>query len=154
AAAVLPVWQWDSLGYHLPFVNYALQAGSFEGVPEELPYLGTYPHGVEFLFAGFRLVLPDDRFIDLGQIPLGLVGAGPTAAIARRLGAPRSLAAPAGALWLALPAVFLQLPTNYVDVASAAYLLVAVYFVLAPPEPRALLLGGAAVGLFLGSKPT
>ena len=44
AAYYLPVWQWDALGYHLPFVNFALQHGTFADVPPDVPYLSTYPH--------------------------------------------------------------------------------------------------------------
>jgi hypothetical protein len=47
AAYLLPVWQWDALGYHLPYVNFALQRGTFADIPVDVPYLSTYPHVVE-----------------------------------------------------------------------------------------------------------
>jgi hypothetical protein len=50
--------------------------------------------------------------------------------------------------------VFLQLPSGYVDVCAAAFFLLAVYWVLAPPSPAAVSLAGMALGLFLGSKPS
>ena len=54
-----------------------------------------------------------------------------------------------------MPCVFLQLPTNYVDVGTAAALLGAIFFILAtPPSWRSMMLGGLALGLFLGSKPS
>jgi hypothetical protein len=43
AAYLLPVWQWDALGYHLPYVNFALQHGTFADIPVDVPYLSTYP---------------------------------------------------------------------------------------------------------------
>ena len=155
AARLLPVWQWDAFGYHLPFVNFVLQRGDFAQVPEDLRYISTYPHNIELGMIWLRAMLPDDRLVDLAQLPYGLAGALITAAIARHLGANRSLALLAGAAWLTLPVVFLQLPTNYVDVGTAAALLGALFFlVLTPPTSAGLIVGGLSLGLFLGSKPS
>ena len=153
AARWLPVWQWDALGYHLPYVNFVLGAHGFHGVPDDIPYISTYPHDVELCVIALRAMLPDDRLVDLAQVPLGIAGAVGAAGIARVAGAARPHAVAAGAAWLVVPAVFLQLPTDYVDVASAAFLLLAVYLLLVPPTPRALLLAGVGAGLYLGSKP-
>ncbi len=162
AACWLPVWQWDALGYHLPYVNFVVLGRGFDAVPEDMPYVSTYPHNVEILMVALRAMLPDDRLVDAAQIPCGLLGALSTAAIARRCGAPRAPALAAGAAWILVPAVFLQMPTNYVDVACAAFLLAALYFVLAVASAphggrtsirRFLLVGGVALGLYLGSKP-
>lgn len=155
AARLLPVWQWDALGYHLPFVDFVLQAHGFAGVPPDVHYTTTYPHDIELGMVWLRALLPDDRLVDLAQVPYGLAGALLTAAVARRLGAGEALAALAGAAWLTLPSVFLQLPTDYVDVGTAAALLGALYFLLlAPPSLAAAVVGGLALGLFLGSKPS
>ena len=153
AAYYLPVWQWDALGYHLPYVDFALQRGTFADVPADAPYITTYPHVVEHTFVAWRAMLPDDRLVDLAQLPFGLLGALAVASIARGQGARADIAVAAGAAWLTLPAVFLQLPTNYVDVASAALILAAIAFILGPPDARRALSAGVAVGLFLGSKP-
>ena len=153
-AYYVPIWQWDSLGYHLPFVNYVLQAHGLSGVPDDVPYLATYPHGVELLFVALRSFLPDDRLVDLGQIPFGLLGAVATAAIARRAGATLGLGLAVGAYWLCMPSVLLQLPTNYVDVAASAYFLIAIYFLTGEPTERDQWLAGLALGLFLGAKPS
>lgn len=153
-AHYLPIWQWDSLGYHLPYVDFALQRGTLADVPEDVPYISTYPHAVELLFIAWRAMLPDDRLVDAAQIPLGLLGAGATAVIAREHGARADVAAAAGLAWLSLPAVFLQLPTNYVDVASTSFLLAAVAFALSAPTPAKIVGAGLALGLFLGSKPS
>ena len=99
-------------------------------------------------------MLPDDRLVDLAGVPLGLMGAVAVATIARGQGARTDHAVAAGAAWLTLPAVFLQLPTNYVDVASATFLLTAAAFALGPLDVRRVLLSGIAIGLFLGAKPT
>ena len=148
----LPIWQWDSLGYHLPFVTYALQAGSLAGVPWGMPYLGSYPHAVELWDLGARALLTDDRWLDVVGLPLCLCGAVAAAGLGRLAGAPAALALAMGALWLDLPAIFLQLPSAYVDVPSAAFLLLAVYWLLRPPSLRTAVLFGLAIGLFLASK--
>jgi len=153
AARWLPVWQWDALGYHLPYVDFALVAHGLRGVPDDIPYISTYPHDVELCVIALRAMLPDDRLVDLAQLPFGIAGAIGGAGIARVAGAARPHAVAAGAAWLVVPAVFLQLPSDYVDVASAAFLLLAVYFLVVPPTVRSLLLAGVALGLYLGSKP-
>lgn len=155
SARLLPVWQWDAHGYHLPFVNLVLQHGGFAQLPDDVRYITTYPHNIELGMIWMRSMLPDDRLVDLARVPYGFAGALLTAALARELGSSRSLSVLAGAAWLTLPAVFLQLPTNYVDVGTAAALLGAIFFLLiVPPARTTLILGGLALGLFLGSKPS
>jgi hypothetical protein len=153
AAYYLPIWQWDALGYHLPYVNFALQRGTFADLPADVAYISTYPHVVEDVFIAWRSQLPDDRLVELAHLLFGVLGALAIATIARRLGARPAHAVAAGAAWLTLPAVFLQLPTNYTDVASAALLLTAIAFALGPADRRSLLLAAVAIGLYLGSKP-
>ncbi len=154
AAYLLPVWQYDALGYHLPYVNFALQRGTFSDIPVDIPFLSTYPHVVEHVFIAWRALIPDDRLIELAHVPFGLLGALAIATIARGQGARVATAVVAGAVWLTLPAVFLQLPTNYVDVASAALLLTAIAFVIGPADRTRIILAAIALGLFLGSKPS
>lgn len=154
AAYLLPVWQWDALGYHLPYVNFALQHGTFADVPADVAYLSTYPKIVEHTFIAWRAMLPDDSLVDLAQLPFGLLGALAIVVIARGQGARSDAAVAAGAAWLTLPAVFLQLPTNYVDVASAALALCTIAFLLGPADRTRLLFAAVALGLFLGSKPS
>jgi hypothetical protein len=159
AAIWLPVWQWDALGYHLPYVNFALVARSLDGVPGDMPYVSTYPHNIELLIIALRAMLPDDRLVDLAQIPAALVGAVAVAGIARRCGAARAPSLAAGAAWVVVPAVFLQMPTDYVDVASTALLLTAIYFVLSVRDApqsmvrRSIAFGGLSLALYLGTKP-
>ena len=96
AAYYLPVWQWDAVGYHLPLVNFALQRGRFADIPPDMPYVSTYPHIVEYMFIGWRAMLPDDRLVELAGISLGLTGALAVACIARGQGARTEHAVAAG----------------------------------------------------------
>lgn len=152
AAAWLPVWQWDALGYHLPFVNFLLQPGRHVAIDD--PYVAGYPHHAEYLFVGWRSLFANDRWIDAAQLPLGAVGAVAVAALARRAGARRADACAAGALWLAVPIVFLQLPSNYVDLTAGSYFLVAAYFVTRDATPGTVAVGATAIALLLGCKPS
>ncbi len=153
AAYLLPIWQWDAVGYHLPYVNFVLQGKGFAEVPTGAPYISTYPHVVEMFFVAWRAMLPDDRLVDLAQVPFGFLGAVAVCALARQFGAKPAHAVAAGALFVTLPAVVLQMPTNYIDVAVAALLLASVAFVAAPVSVSSVLLSGVALGLFLGTKP-
>ncbi|WP_394827608.1 hypothetical protein [Pendulispora albinea] len=148
----LPIWQWDSLGYHLPYVNFVLVGRGLDAVPTHIPYLSSYPHNVDRFMVALRAMLPDDRLVDLAQVPLAIPGAAATAGIARLAGAERAHAVAAGAAWILVPATFLELPTNYIDVGCAAFFLSAIYFVLAPPTRATLMTAGIALGLYLGSK--
>jgi len=123
-------------------------------VPLDLPYVGTYPHNVEIFTVGLRALLPDDRLVDVAQIPLGILGAMAVAGIARTYGAERHHAIAAGCAWLVVPAVFLQLPSNYVDLGGASFFLVAFYFLFVPSTARTLVMAGLGLGLFLGAKPS
>lgn len=161
AASWLPVWPWDSIGYHLPYVAFSLYDKTTAAVPAGIPYISTYPHDIELFMIALRAMLPDDRLVDLAQIPFALFGAIATAGIARKAGAKAETAVGAGAAWIVVPAVFLQMPTNYVDVGCAALLLSAFYFVLPQRDPAldritqrtSFVLGALALGLYLGSKP-
>ena len=128
-------------------------AWTFADIPDDVAYLSTYPHIVAYAFIAWRALLPDDRLVELAHLPFGLLGALAIATIARRQGARTDHAVAAGVAWLTFPAVFLQLPTNYTDVASAALLLTAAAFVLGPMDRTRILLAAVAIGLFLGSKP-
>ncbi|HEX7667615.1 MAG TPA: hypothetical protein VF407_23970, partial [Polyangiaceae bacterium] len=161
AASWLPVWPWDSIGYHLPYVAFSLYDKTTAAVPEGIPYISTYPHDIELFMIALRAMLPDDRLIDLAQVPFAIFGAIGTAGIARKAGAKAETAIGAGAAWIVLPAVFLQMPTNYVDVGCASLLLAAFYFLLPQRDPAldlttqrtSFVLGAIALGLYLGSKP-
>jgi hypothetical protein len=162
AARLIPVWQWDSIGYHLPFVNFAIQGRSLDAVPPDLRYISTYPHNIELGMIALRLLIPDDRLVDVAQIPYGAAGAALTCAICATLAGSSvsnstrfRFGAFAGASWLAMPCVFLQLPTNYVDVGTAAALLGAVFFLLLTPISfMSLVFGSISLGIFIGSKPS
>jgi hypothetical protein len=148
-------WAWDALGYHLPIVNDAIATHTLRTVPTNIPYVNAYPRAVETFFVAVRSLLSKDTWIDFAQAPFGVVACASTAAFARRAGAspPRALAF--GLAFLAVPLVMLQLATNYVDLAVAAFLAASVYFATSPAlSPADVGAWALATGLLLGSKPS
>lgn len=152
AAGCLEVWSWDSLGYHLPLLYDAMDVRQFREVPTHIPYINVYPRGGERLFAFARLLLRDDTWLDLAQLPGALGAAAVTFAFARRAGVRAPLAFVCASLWLTVPAVALQIPTNYVDVYFACWLLCAAYFVTGALDLRRAVLAGLALALLLACK--
>ena len=152
AAGCLEVWSWDSLGYHLPVVFDAIDRGGFREIPSHIPYVNVYPRGGERLFAFARLLLPDDGWIDLAQLPGALGAVVITAALARRAGARFGIALACASLWLTVPAVALQIPTNYVDIYFACWLLAVAYFATGTLDARRALLVGVSLAMLLACK--
>ncbi|MFP2924825.1 hypothetical protein ACLESO_06335 [Pyxidicoccus sp. 3LG] len=150
-----PSWAWDVVWYHTPKTNYAVQTGSVFWVETSIWYLNGYPEATE-LWSVWHVLLPrDTRLEDIAQFPLALLGTFAVAALCRRAGASMALAASLGAMWLALPAVFLQLHTTHADVAAGALFITAFYFLTErdwSPTARALTL--LALGLYAGTKVT
>ena len=154
AAVLLPLWAWDALSYHLPIVYDALQTGWLREVPTHVLYVNGYPRHAELFFTYVRGLLPNDELFDLAQLPFALAAVVAIAALARRAGATFERAVVHGIAFLAIPLVSLQLATNYVDIAYAAALLHALYFVTAPLSKARIACAALAIGLLLGIKPT
>ena len=154
AAALLPLWAWDALSYHLPIVYDALQTGWLREVPTHVLYVNGYPRHAELFLTYVRGLLPNDDLFDSAQLPFAMSAVVAIAALARRAGATLERAASYGLAFLAIPLVSLQLATNYVEIAYAAALLQALYFVTAPLSKARIACAALAIGLLLGIKPT
>lgn len=150
-----PSWAWDAVWYHTPKTNYAVQTGSVTWVDTSIWYINGYPEATELLSVWNVLLPMDTRLDDVVQLPFALLGAFAVAALCRRAGAGVALAASLGAMWLALPAVALQLHTTHADVAGAALFLTGFYFLTAPDwRPTVRVLTLLALGLYAGTKVT
>lgn len=154
-AFCFPSWSWDVVWYHTPKTNYAVQTGNVFWVDTSIWYLNGYPEATE-LFSAWNVLLPmDTRLDDVAQLPFALLGAFAVAALCRRAGAGIGLAASLGAMWLALPAVALQLHTTHADVTGAAFFLTGFYFLTAREwGPQECVLSLLALGLYAGTKVT
>jgi hypothetical protein len=153
-ATLLAPWGWDSLGYHLPTVFDAIQSRRFGETVSHVTYVSTYPKGIEAFFVAFTLTLPDDRWVELGQVPFALGGVLTVAVLARRAGATATRALGYALAWLSVPVVFLQLAQNYVDIAHATLILLAGALVTGPLSPRGHPTTALTLALLLSSKPS
>lgn len=151
----LPSWSWDVVWYHTPKTYYALQEHSTRWVSTHIWYINGYPELTELLAAWNVLFPRDTRFDDASQLPFVLLGGFAVAAFCRRGGAGRVLSASLGAMWIALPAVFLQAHTTHADITAGALFITAFYFFTErpwPPSARALTF--IALGLYAATKVT
>lgn len=165
-AVVLPPFAFDAIVYHLTIVADWVQSGRVEA-NHYVTCCSHYPSTAETLFAWPALFLDSDVLVDAVQIPLALVAGGAVSGLARWMGLGPGAALTAGALFLLTPIVLTQANTPYNDVALAAFLLAAAYFVVrlldarcfalgrglaASPSLALALVGGSATGLALGTK--
>jgi hypothetical protein len=150
-----PSWAWDVVWYHTPKTNYAVQTGAVTWVDTSVWYVNGYPEAVELLSVWNVLFPRDTRLDDVSQLPFALLGALAVAALCRRAGASVALAASLGAMWMALPAVALQLHTTHADVAAGSLFITAFYFLTERDwSPTARTLTLLALGLYAGTKVT
>ncbi|AGC42353.1 hypothetical protein MYSTI_01004 [Myxococcus stipitatus DSM 14675] len=148
-----PNWAWDVVWYHVPKTNYAVQTGSITWVETSVWYVNGYPELTELLSVWNVLLPRHTRLDDLSQVPFGVLGALAVAAWCRRASASPALSASLGAMWLALPAVALQLHTSHADVVAGSLFITAFYFLTErdwSPSARTLTL--LAMGLYAGTK--
>jgi hypothetical protein len=160
-AYLMPPYANDALWYHLTTVAEWLQAGRIG--PSQFSIWSTvYPYNGELLFTWPALLLGNDTFVDVMQLPFAIVGALAVAGIARTVGLSQRGAAAAGCLFLLAPIVLSQTTASYTDLIFIALFLVAFHFVLRFLEGlRAgsggenlvhLFLAGLGGGLALGTK--
>lgn len=147
-------WTWDPVWYHVPKTSLVIQEHSLRWL--EIPNIWTQgnPANLELL-AVWNCIFPrDNRFDDSAQLPFLLLGAAVVAAWCRRVGASRPLSAALGAVWIALPPIFLQAHSTHADVAWTSLFTAAIYVTIGTPERRDRWVGFLCWGLFIGMKYT
>jgi hypothetical protein len=150
---LLPSWGWDAMWYHNAISLYAYQTHSLAWVDSHIPFVNSYPKGVELLALWNGIFAPDGRLLDAAQLPLSLLGVLSVAAMARRAGAPAPLAWGLGQLWLWMPAVWLNVPSDYNDAGAAGLWLACALFLARAELPLAARRFGAlGLGLIVGAK--
>lgn len=172
-AYAFPPYGYDTLAYHLTTVAGWLQYGQI-GTRYLHVYSASFPADVELLFTWMALFVRDDAWITLVQVPLALLGAAAVAGMARLAAVRPPGALAAAALFVLSPIVLTQASSGYVDLGTNALFLAGIYFVLRsmPPATWAsgddsdrpptdarwswsyLALGGSALGVAAGAKPT
>ncbi len=154
AAVLLPFWAWDSLGYHMPIVWDALDVCHLRKVPTHGWYINVYPRAGEMYFVWSRALLGHDRYLDLAQAPFAIAACAGAASLARRVGAAATRSIGYAVAYLAVPVVALQIPTGYVDLIYACFLILAAVFASGELDARRAVLFGLSAGLLLATKPT
>lgn len=154
AAALLDTWAWDSLGYHLPIAHDLLQTGTLREVPGHLAYIETYPRFADLFTAGFRVLLGSERFVDVSQVPFLPLLVAAAFRHGRALGVSRAQATAFACAPLAMPIVFLQCATSYVDVAYAALLVAGLGYLALGTRRAHDVLASLFLGLALATKPS
>ncbi len=149
---MVPPGNWDELLYHLPRMVLWIQQDAVAAIPDAPgANLDANPVAAEIPQATTLLLAGTDRFVSLFQIACLPIAALGIFGVARRLAFDVPSAAFGALLFTTFPAVALQAPTGYNDLALAAALVAAGYFALG--ESRAeLALFALAAGLAVGTK--
>lgn len=113
---IFPAIDWDGNSYHQTFIGYAIQNHNFYDIPTSLKWLAGYPKGGEFIELWNVMIINNDTFVDLVQIPFLLLGIYSLYEVSKKLGVNRQNAKFTALLYLFLPIVINQLKTTYIDV--------------------------------------
>lgn len=150
---LLPTWGWDAIWYHNAISAYAYQEHSLRWVDSHIPFINSYPKNVELLSLWNVIFSPDDTLVDAVQLPLALVGVVAIASMCRRTGASAPISWTLGLCWILVPAVVLNIPSSYNDVAAASLRLAAILFLARADATTAhRFFGTLALGVYLGAK--
>jgi hypothetical protein len=147
-------WNYDGTVYHVPLTAHFIQDGRVLDLDTHSPWIGGYPFNLELLAVWNCIFQRDNRLDDAPQLSFALLGAAVVAAWVRRLGGSRPLAAGLGASFLVLPPVLLQMSSNQVDIACAALLTTAAYFMSFGNQRRDRWMALLAFGMYAGTKFT
>ncbi len=147
----------DSMVYHLARVGYWIQHQTLAPWPTACLVQTIHPPNAEMGMLQSMIFLRSDVLAGFVQWVCALAAAVAIFGLARLLGAKRAPAALAASVFLSLPIIALESTTTQNDVATAAMVAAAAYFLglgLRTEQPTPLYLSGAAFGLALGMKFT
>ncbi len=148
----------DFSTFHLPNVIAWIQTGSIWQVDNFVPStaLGNYPNNGDVMLLAFVLPWHNDFLVHESMWLFYVLAGLAVYAVVLRLGAARSLAAIAGCLVLAMPAVSIPaLPNAMTDSVAVFALAVALLFLLRHDETKRssdVVLAGISLGLCFGTK--
>ena len=155
--ALVPPNNIDSMVYHLARVAYWIQHQTLAPWPTACLVQTIHPPNAEIGMLQGMIFLRSDALAGFVQWASALAAAIAVFGLARLLGAKRAPAVLAASIFLSLPIIALEATTTQNDVATAAMVAAAVYFLflgLRTEGSTPLFLSGAAFGLALGMKFT
>jgi hypothetical protein len=126
----VPAYSYDANAYHLVSPDMWVMTGRLVQTPQNL-YSNVYPKGQELLEAFPAVFLRTMSYAVLVQVFLVALGSASVFLLSRLVGARRSYATIGALGFAAIPVVFLQAGTEYVDVGAAATAFATVCLVLA-----------------------
>lgn len=155
--ATHPIVEYDSLGYHLPFMANWYQKASLVMLDQFYfpQYPSTYPYNWEALCTLFLMPFHEDFLVAFPNlIAWALLGVS-VYLLSLEMGATRAKSMAAAVLVLTVPLVAGHVNEMHVDLPFAAMFMSALYFALLYFRTRVLVyfaLSLAALGMFLGIK--
>ena len=137
-----PIIDWDLLWYHLPNMAIWYQTGSFDmmsptgdiGFDQAL----RYPYDWEALCSLFLFPMGEDFLVALPKLLAWVLWGLAIYATSVRIGATRIHSLCAASLALTMPFVVLEVNTLHIDIALAAFVALAVYFMFCYASSRSL----------------
>lgn len=156
-ALLMPPLAWDSLTYHLTFATLWLKKGTLVifKAPDQIAYAGLFPINGELFASWLLLPFGTDLLINTLNFPIFCLGILSCYAIARELGLTRKEAAFAPALIFFAPVIYVQITTEYLDIATLTFCSASVLFTLRYLRNGRVFdygLALVAVGILLGLK--
>jgi hypothetical protein len=131
-ALLMPPLAWDCLTYHLTFASLWLKKGSLVlfKAPDQIAYAGLFPINGEIFASWLLLPFNSDIIVNTMNFPIALLGVLACYAIARELGLTRKEAAFAPALIFFAPVIYVQITTEYLDIATLTFCSASLLFTL------------------------
>ena len=126
----VPAYSYNANAYHLVSPDMWVMTGRLVQTPQNL-YSNVYPKGQELLEAFPAVFLRTMQYAVLVQVVMVALGSASVFLLSRLVGARRSFAAIGALGFAAIPVVFLQAGTEYVDVGAAATAFATICIVLA-----------------------
>ncbi len=156
-ALLMPPLAWDCLTYHLTFATLFLKKGALVlfKAPDQIAYAGLFPINGEIFASWLLLPFGTDVLLNALNFPFLLLGVLCCYAIARELGLSRKEAAFAPALIMFAPVIYVQVTTEYLDIATLTFCCASVLFTLRYLRQELLIdcvLALVAAGILLGLK--
>lgn len=156
-ALIQPVWEYDSIAYHLPFVRYWLASGSMQNAlftPYAGP-VGYYPASGEVITLWNILPVKADFLANIQNIFLLICFAVTSYDFARKIGLSRAPSLLFPILFLHSPIILKEVGSAHVDLFFALSFLYTIYFIaeyIFTRDARTFITIGLSLGLFVGSK--
>jgi len=156
-ALIQPVWEKDSIAYHLPFVQYFISKGSILDVifAAYRGPIGYYPSSGELYTAWYILPAGGDFLANIQNIILFIIGGICSFDLAKKLGISKQTAIFVPAVFLQIPIILIQIGAPYNDLFFTIAFAYIIYFIIEYINSKNLLYIlpiSFAFGLFVGTK--